>query len=107
MVYEATAPAIAMAAVFLIWLFDFFAARWMSSRALALAGPPDSPSSDGHPSEKRRGLADMGHDHSADGLLLKFDGASRQAHWDVQLLEAGIIFHSIMMYVPCRCKVLD
>lgn len=72
----------------------------MSSRAIALAGPPDSPISDEeHPTEKRRGLADMGHDHSCDGPLLKFDGASRQAHWDVQLLEAGIIFHSIMMCV--------
>jgi zinc transporter 1/2/3 len=30
--YEAVAPAIAMAAVVLIWLVDFFAARWVSPR---------------------------------------------------------------------------
>lgn len=27
------------------------------------------------------------------------DGASQRAHWDVQLLEGGIVFHSVMMWV--------
>jgi hypothetical protein len=69
----------------------------MSARAMKIATPPGSPHSEEQPEVKRRGIAEMGHDHSCDGPLLRFDGTSRQAHWDVTLLETGIIFHSIMM----------
>lgn len=39
-----------------------------------------------------------GHSHAASDIVL-YDGASRRAHWDVTLLEAGVVFHSIMIGV--------
>lgn len=33
---------------------------------------------------------DLGHSHGG-GPIMLYDGASKQAHWDVQLLEAGIV----------------
>lgn len=31
--------------------------------------------------------------------ITNFDGAAKTAHWNVQLLEYGVIFHSIMIGV--------
>ncbi|ORY80689.1 Zinc/iron permease [Leucosporidium creatinivorum] len=102
--FEPAAAAITMGD-YTVFGVDFFVMRWLNARsakrvarnaAANADGPQDSPSppssSDGKHAEA------FGHSH---GPLpeVGMDMASPQAHFDVQILEAGIIFHSIMIGV--------
>jgi hypothetical protein len=114
--YEAVAPAIAMAALMVIFAIDYSAARWLARRsALHAHKEPASPLSSGD--EKHGPFG--GHDHDFSGVP---DGvfagsSSSRAKWDVKLLEAGICFHSIMIgvtlgsmtgsgFIPTFCAII-
>ena len=99
--YEATAPAIALAAAFVTFLMDFFGHRHMAKKRAASGiispsssnenvekAPRESPtaSPDNH-------FLELGHDHH--GLI----NSGSDQKWQVLILEAGIIFHSIMIGV--------
>lgn len=100
--YEPTAPAIMMASTLLIFTIDFLAARALtkkfsnSNNTLGQSSPiAESPVVD----EKKEGF---GHTHDFSAVaseIMAKDPLSKRAHWEVQLLEAGIIFHSIMIGV--------
>lgn len=93
--YEAIAPAIAMASLIIVWAIDFTAARVLAKKRV-----PDSPEMDAGDDKAQGKLFSTGHDHdfsnvSRSDVMAAPD--SRRAEWEVQLLEAGICFHSIMM----------
>ncbi|OCF30861.1 hypothetical protein I316_07494 [Kwoniella heveanensis BCC8398] len=96
--YESTAPAIALAAAFITFLFDFVGSRAAHKKyehhALGAggAGSPDSPPA----AEKIPPTHDHSHDGHEHGYDLVFEG---RQNWEVVLLELGIIFHSIMIGV--------
>ena len=85
-----------MASTLLIFAIDFLAARAMTKKfsntqpGSGEASPvAESPVVD----EKKEGFGHT-HDFSAVATeIMAKDPLSRRAHWEVQLLEAGIIFH--------------
>jgi zinc transporter 1/2/3 len=99
--YEATAPAIALAAAFLTFLLDFFGARHLGRK------PPTSPDEDTispsssnlatretkipHTNLNAPDFMELGHSHHL--------CSNEEQKWQVAVLEAGIIFHSIMIGV--------
>ncbi|KAK0527090.1 high-affinity Zn(2+) transporter zrt1 [Tilletia horrida] len=108
--YEATSPAIAMAAIWLMFALDFFALRPLRQRVLETTGvvptafccnpaqagliggksdTKDASSSEGTPSDLDARSMEEAALH-AQGRLAKFE---------VLALEAGIIFHSIIIGV--------
>ncbi|SJX63352.1 related to ZRT2-Zinc transporter II [Sporisorium reilianum f. sp. reilianum] len=94
--YEATGPAIAMAAVWLVFLVDFFLLRALRKRtgSGAVCGHHDGAI------EKRESNSTLD-DASEETTLyggLTFAQA-KVAEWDVIAIEAGIIFHSILIGV--------
>jgi hypothetical protein len=72
------------------------ASRRLESSPAHVIESRESPALEKPHNRKDGGLGDLGCDHGG-GPILTFDGSSRQAHWDVQLLEVGVAFHSIMM----------
>lgn len=95
--YESTAPAIAMAASMVTFLFDFFGSR-VAQRAASRDGcehgsddavEKNLRSRDSPITEEGHG----GHRHHIDAVF------AAEQNWQVMLLEAGIIFHSIMIGV--------
>lgn len=114
--YEAVAPAIAMASLMVVFAVDFLTTRAMHQRDAAAAaggvgvgsevhGLPHSNSEASsaeaggcHTPDAKCGEA-LGHNHSFEDGALAMDGADKRAHWDVHMLEAGIVFHSIMIGV--------
>ncbi|WWC88905.1 uncharacterized protein L201_003820 [Kwoniella dendrophila CBS 6074] len=109
--YEPTAPAIAMGSMLVIWLVDYFGARWAARRNLpsvpALPNATIKASTSGSVSNSSSPTNDdnkpMFQDLCCESGLCKpiadLDPASKRAHWDVQLLEGGIVFHSVMIGV--------
>ncbi|KAF9023512.1 Zinc/iron permease [Hymenopellis radicata] len=91
--YEAVAPAIAMGSLFVFFLVDFFAGRWMIHKHQKVDDENSLPAEN----KNQNAFTEHAHVHGVGGLTL--DGSSKQAHWDVQLLEAGVAFHSIMIGV--------
>ncbi|WWC90933.1 uncharacterized protein L201_005871 [Kwoniella dendrophila CBS 6074] len=96
MSYESTAPAIALAAAFVTFLFDFIGSRAAHKKydhaQGARMGSPGA--------EKIRHNSDTEHDHSHDGHDHGYDLVLEgRQNWEVILLELGIIFHSIMIGV--------
>lgn len=112
LIFEATAPAISLAAFFLTFLFDFFGARWAErhdhhqvsrsdgagsveetvvdggeKRIESSPVPSASPSLSSSP--ELSNLGQGGHGGHGGHYLLP-----RDQHWQVLILEAGIIFHS-------------
>jgi zinc transporter 1/2/3 len=104
--YESTAPALAMAAAFIMFLLDFFGARAAGSAGhgaeahvhgvvggggeAAIASKTNS-AAEADASEKGDAIAH--HDHE-DHAHSHVDESEKQQRWQVLLLEAGIIFHS-------------
>jgi zinc transporter 1/2/3 len=85
--YEATAPAISMASLMIIFMIDFIGVRAMTKKF-----DQTSPSGTvvGHSPGKENDLG-HGHDHDFSQMAaIATDGRDRRAHWEVQLLEAGI-----------------
>lgn len=96
--FEATAPAIALAAFFVTFLLDFFGARYFAHQrgtetpaSLEKSSTPESPDLQ---AVNMAALEAHGHSH---GFALGPHG--KDQHWQVMILEAGIIFHSIMIGV--------
>ncbi|KAJ9107656.1 hypothetical protein QFC21_001116 [Naganishia friedmannii] len=96
--FEATAPAIALAAFFVTFLLAFFGARYFHSeegtetpRSLEKSSTPESPDL---LATNMRALEEHGHSHSHG-----FEIVGKDQHWQVMILEVGIIFHSIMIGV--------
>ncbi|KAL9934496.1 hypothetical protein V8E36_006952 [Tilletia maclaganii] len=104
--YEATSPAIAMAAIWLMFAIDFFALRPLRQRVLRTAGvvPAGCCSM---PEAFRPHTVSHGDKHSTgsesevDAQSLEAANAAqgRLAKCEVLALEAGIIFHSIIIGV--------
>lgn len=89
--YEAVAPAITMAAVMFIFMVDFLTARWASRRHNHTSPASSLPES----ADPKAGLE---HTHDFSQLdLISQEGSSARMHRDVHFLEAGIVFHSIMV----------
>lgn len=95
-----------MAGTYAVFSIDFFVMRWLKTRimnrnvAVTRAGSEEGdPMSDAEKREKS--LGDLGHSHgpAPDAMT---DYASPQAHFDVLILEGGIIFHSCVR-VPVEC----
>ncbi|WVQ83154.1 hypothetical protein IAT38_005292 [Cryptococcus sp. DSM 104549] len=98
--YESTAPAISMAAAFITFLLDFLGTRYAhKKRDNSAIAPIDSPQMEegkGSPQMQPQGHNGV-HD---DGCGNRFDAAfAAEQNHQVLLLEAGIIFHSIMIGV--------
>ncbi|BGP50726.1 hypothetical protein JCM10450v2_006652 [Rhodotorula kratochvilovae] len=100
--FEPAAAAIAMAGTYVIFAVDFFVMRWLKSRGenraaatatVHLDDPTPSP-----PSSQPEKQLDGGRGEGPDGHGYT-DYSSPQAHFDVTILEAGMIFHSIMIGV--------
>ncbi|WVW84400.1 hypothetical protein I302_106434 [Kwoniella bestiolae CBS 10118] len=102
--YEPTAPAIAMGSMLVIWLVDYFGARWAARKNLSECNTPTTPSNDTpvkspSPSSDAKPMFQDLCCETGCRPLQELDPASKRAHWDVQLLEGGIVFHSIMIGV--------
>ncbi|KAJ9115943.1 hypothetical protein QFC22_005086 [Naganishia vaughanmartiniae] len=96
--FEATAPAIALAAFFVTFLLDFCGGRYFHNQegtetpgSLEKATTPDSPDL---LAANTRALEEHGHCHGHG-----FEMVGKDQHWQVMILEVGIIFHSIMIGV--------
>ncbi|ODN90827.1 hypothetical protein L198_06144 [Cryptococcus wingfieldii CBS 7118] len=96
--YPPTAPSIVMASMFVIWLVDFFGSRWIAMKDAETARNTPRHADPLSQSETPV-MADMACCSTKVQAVESFDGASRRAHWDVNLLEGGIVFHSIMIGV--------
>ncbi|WRT67547.1 uncharacterized protein IL334_004519 [Kwoniella shivajii] len=105
MAYEPTAPAIAMGSMLLIWLVDYFGARWAARRKSPDVVPDGSAKIDtqtpleSSPNSDTKPIFQDLCCETGCRPLQDLDPASQRAHWDVQLLEGGIVFHSIMIGV--------
>lgn len=101
--YESTAPAIAMAAAMITFILDFLGSRVAHRKYNG--HPMESPTlenSEAGSVERKGRPANSDHDHPAhhDSHGHNFDAAlSAEQNHQVLLLEAGIIFHSIMIGV--------
>lgn len=104
LIYESTATAIAMAGVFLCFLVEYLGYRLITRRQEETASKVDS---EEQFSESQRGktptreisgitpnttLAALGHNHGAN--------IGPDNHFNVAIMESGIVFHSIRMSLP-------
>ncbi|GAA5853026.1 hypothetical protein JCM8547_004776 [Rhodosporidiobolus lusitaniae] len=103
LVFEPAAAAISMAGVYVVFGVDFFVMRWLKNRAnhrssVATLAEADGPTATSRSASLDKQAEALGHSH---GLVTNehTDFSSPQAHFDVMILEAGIIFHSIMIGV--------
>ncbi len=101
--YEAPGPAIAMAAVWVVFLVDFFLLRSLRKRsgATSLCSHNNDEELDGGEMGKRESNStlnrtDSSHESQYGGLTY---AQAKVAEWDVVAIEAGIIFHSILIGV--------
>ncbi|GAA5934126.1 hypothetical protein JCM3775_002881 [Rhodotorula graminis] len=94
--FEPAAAAIAMAGTYLVFGIDFTVMRWLRSRGPASPVSPAATLKEEESEEGEKRTSDLGHCHGP-SRLVETDYASPQAHFDVLILEAGIIFHSIMI----------
>lgn len=104
--YESTAPAISMAAALITFMLDFVGSRIAHKKYSGHA--LESPSIDDHGesgSVERKGrVGDNAHPAHHDSHGHNFDAAlAAEQNHQVLLLEAGIIFHSIMIGVTLVC----
>ncbi|GAA5985779.1 hypothetical protein JCM11641_006204 [Rhodosporidiobolus odoratus] len=98
--FEPAAAAISMAGTYVVFAVDFFVMRWLKSRgnnrtAAAFLADADGASV---PRSATKSNEAFGHSHGPTPNE-HTDFSSPQAHFDVWILEAGIIFHSIMIGV--------
>lgn len=109
MSYEATAPAIALAATLVTFLFDYLGSRSAHARLQRRHSETNSLSASDSPSPRdgdREKLGDRADNsdgelhHGGHTCVSHSEAIFREEQdWQVVLLEAGIIFHSIMIGV--------
>ncbi|KAJ5681990.1 uncharacterized protein N7477_001930 [Penicillium maclennaniae] len=87
--YEATTSAIVMAGIFLAFLFEFVGHRIVSSKG-GTVEPNQALPKDSVPSHST--LAHLGHSHGA-----SFDPTRPDTKFSVLVMEAGVLFHSILI----------
>ncbi|PWN95161.1 Zinc/iron permease, partial [Tilletiopsis washingtonensis] len=99
LVYEAASPAIAMGAVWLVFVVDFFVLRALRQRAAAAAAASRPLSQGSHDPESK--LQSDSESASSDVASQDVPTAAQAKlrKYDVLMLEAGIIFHSIIIGV--------
>ncbi|KAE8218937.1 hypothetical protein CF319_g7276 [Tilletia indica] len=103
--YEATSPAIAMAAIWVMFAIDFFGLRPLRQRVLSTlgvvpAGCCSTSLPDHHADDKNSTSESAASDADARSLENAATQAQgRLAKYEVLALEAGIIFHSIIIGV--------
>ncbi|KAJ5891514.1 uncharacterized protein N7473_007742 [Penicillium subrubescens] len=97
--YEATTSAVVMAGIFLAFLFEYIGYRVTAARAAKAVTSPSEPSSpeqssrkEDVPSHPQSTLAQMGHSH---GVAL--DPTRPITQFSVIVMEAGVLFHSILI----------
>ncbi|GAA5944675.1 uncharacterized protein JCM15063_000829 [Sporobolomyces koalae] len=101
--FEPAAAAISLAGVYVTFSVDFFVMRWLRDRGdrranrLAVKNQDGAVVSSSASSTEEK--MDLGHSHGSAQEADQMDYASKQAHFDVLILEAGILFHSIMIGV--------
>ncbi|EST05378.1 Zinc/iron permease [Kalmanozyma brasiliensis GHG001] len=99
--YEATGPAIAMAAVWLVFLVDFFLLRALRKRSGAgsvCSHDGEQQLASAHTVEKRESHSSLDHSASEESTYGGLTYAqAKVAEWDVIAIELGIIFHSILI----------
>jgi zinc transporter 1/2/3 len=90
--YEATTSAIVMAGIFLAFLFEYIGHRIIVARGskICTTETHESPSKDAPPQQAT--LAHLGHSHGA-----ALDPTKPDTKFSVLVMEAGIIFHSILL----------
>ncbi|TIA72434.1 hypothetical protein E3P92_02317 [Wallemia ichthyophaga] len=88
--YGPAAAAIALAAVYVVFLFDYIGMRFFArkTRQLAEATRTENRSNDG-----KDDISDV------DSAQISPEIAMSQLKWEVSLLEIGIVFHSVMIGV--------
>jgi len=102
--YDPAPGAIAMGAFMVVFAIDFLAARRMY-QASCEAEEKDSVKAKTQQNRTRQSAERpvlFGHDHDFSQLQLEASatggfGEDRKARWEVEMLEAGIIFHSVMI----------
>ena len=105
--YEATAPAIAMGAVWLVFIVDFFLLRALRKKSSQQMLQAHESHHDVHGVTKRESSSTLDRTHSPateeDAATGMYGGLTyaqaKVAEWDVFAVEAGIIFHSILIGV--------
>ncbi|CAO1622735.1 unnamed protein product [Sympodiomycopsis kandeliae] len=105
--YEAVVAAIAMGAAYLVFLIDFFVLRPLRRKVLLSSQRSSMPSSEAHlhsndgkineVESQDSGRAEGQEDH-ADTTSLNHSESSL-LKWNVVMLEAGIVFHSVIIGV--------
>lgn len=99
MAYESAAAAIAMAGAFVTFLLDYIGTRVAASRTVESGRmTPTSPEADTEAAGQER-KAPFEHGKPHDGCGHHDAVFMAEQSWQVALLEAGIIFHSIMIGV--------
>ncbi|KAM0753683.1 ZIP zinc/iron transport family [Meredithblackwellia eburnea MCA 4105] len=97
--FEPAAAAISMAGVYVVFSIDFFVMRWLKGRGANRASAEDLQAADDIGCGEQKKLPELlGHSHGPVATA-NHEMASSQARCDVMLLEAGIIFHSIIIGV--------
>ena len=94
------APSLA-AGTYLVFGIDFTVMRWLRSRGQSSSASPAATLKDEGSEQDEKHSSDLGHCHGP-SRLVETDYASPQAHFDVLILEAGIIFHSVRRPSPAR-----
>lgn len=99
--YEATGPAIAMAAVWVVFLVDFFLLRGLRRKSFEQQQAVQQAAS--QEDAKRNSNSTLDRTDTGEDAGGMFNGLSyaqaKVAEWDVVAIEAGIIFHSILIGV--------
>lgn len=100
--YEGTASAIAMAGIFLAFLLEYGAHRFMDSRKHRISNGvhPAAHNEDGHSHDKRESTTDAHSASAASSSIEAQHEVSVHCHDEedkiaVAVMEAGVIFHSI------------
>lgn len=94
--YEATATAIAMAGIFLAFFFEYFGKYLNRAHAKKSGSPVDSEQNIDHPSESfQQSKESQQTNTTAVDHMHRPPGSNPDTQFNVLILEAGIVFHSI------------
>lgn len=100
MIYEPVSPAIAMAAVYIVFLIDFFVLKPLRRRVLEdKERPIDSVTEQGKVSTPDSESVHGARRSSSVGSSTMVSPEAKLQRWNLVALEAGIVFHSIIIGV--------
>lgn len=91
--YEATTSAVVIAGIFLAFLFEYIGHRVITARAAKAPTSPGEPSrKEEIPTHQQSTLAHIGHSHGS-----PLDPTMPSSKFSVLVMEAGVLFHSILI----------